>query len=404
MKKLFPSVSDIAALRLLKWGEFFYCFLVILPIILVLYQSKGITIGDFFLIQGISRLATFALEIPSGYLSDTFSRRRVLIMGALAYLIGNVWLYVGYGFWDIAVAEILLGFAIALFSGTKESYAYDLLKRMGRSDDFLRENGSISAYAQAAGFVSSIAGGILYSYIGDGILLVEIAAAIIALICVMLLPELTEVKRVRRADTHIIADIMSVVKMSVRHPEIKWFMIFPSIFGSFTLILMWLLQPTMESVGVAVSLFGIFVGLNQFSRFILAKYSDAIFRRMGPARLLRAMCAFIALTFAAILVCLYLPLGIWTYALLAFIVLGPSAQKMSSLVFSSFIHARITSTERGTVLSVKSMMVTLCNAIAMFAMKPLLDGCGIFTAVLIAGVAFIAILYPLNKVLGITRN
>ena len=92
--------------------------------IVVLYQNKGITVGDFFLIQGLSAMAAFVLEIPSGYLSDCFSRRKVLIFGAAIYLFAHAWLYGGYGFWDIAFAEILFGFAAALFSGTKESYAY----------------------------------------------------------------------------------------------------------------------------------------------------------------------------------------------------------------------------------------------------------------------------------------
>ncbi len=403
MKKLLPSVSDIVALRLLKWSEFFYCFLIILPVILILYQSKGISVGDFFLIQGLSRLSTFLLEIPSGYLSDTFSRRKVLILGALVYLIANALIFLGYGFWDIAFAEMLLGLSMALFSGTKESYAYDLLKRMGRSKEFLKENGAINSYAQAAAFIASIAGGVLYSYIGNNILIIEIVAAAIALICVAFLPELTEVKRQRTKNTSVIADVLKVVKMSVRHPEIKWFMLFPSMFGSFTLILMWLLQPIMESVGMAVAFFGVFVGLNQFSRLILARYANGIFARLGAARMLKLICAGIFAVFVAILVCLSLPLGPWTYALVAFIVIGPALQKLCSLVFSSFIHQRIKSTERGTVMSVDSMVMTAFNAMAMFAMKPLLDGFGIFTAAAVATLAFLIILWPLSRVLKISK-
>ncbi len=404
MKKFLPHVSDNVAIRLLKWCEFFYCFLIILPVILVLYQSKGISVGDFFLIQGLSRLATFAFEIPSGYLSDTFSRRKVLMLGAVVYLVANAWIYLGVGFWNIACAEMLLGLSMALFSGTKESYAYDLLKRMGREKEFLKENGSINSYAQAASFIASIAGGVLYSYIGDGILLIEIWAAVLALGCAAALPELVEIKRVRKKNTSVIRDVLSVVKMSVKHPEIKWFMIFPSMFGSFTLILMWMLQPVMESVGVAVALFGIFVGLNQFSRWVLARSADAIFTRLGAVRLLKVICVGIMVVFAAILLCLSLPLGAWTYVLVAFIVIGPALQKLCSLVFSSFIHERIKSTERGTVMSVDSMMMTAFNAAAMFAMKPLLDGYGIFTAVLVAACAFLIILWPLGKVIKIAKK
>ena len=65
------GVSDETALRLLKWSEFFLMFMLIIPVAVLLYQDKGITLGDFFLIQGLFRIAAFALEIPSGF--PTFS-------------------------------------------------------------------------------------------------------------------------------------------------------------------------------------------------------------------------------------------------------------------------------------------------------------------------------------------
>ncbi len=396
-----PTVSDVVALRLLKWSEFFYYFLIILPVILILYQAKGITVGDFFLIQGLSRIATFVLEIPSGYLSDVFSRRRVLVLGAFVFLLGNIWLYFSYGFWNIAIAEILIGFAGALFSGTKEAYAYDLLKRMGREKEFLRENGSLSSYCQAAGFVASVMGGWLYSYIGDGIIAVECGTAFIALGLIMLLPEIKEVRRKIAPETSPLRDVMGLVKMSVRHPEIKWFMLFPAMFGSFTLILLWLFQPVMETVGMAVALFGVFMGLNQLSRFVFAKYADNIFRRFGATGLLKSISLLLFVVFLMVLVCVNLPLGWWTYAMMTVIVVCPALQKMCSLIFSAFIHKRIKSSERGTVVSVNSMFMTALNAIAMIMMKPLLDGWGISWSVIVVLGLFVALLWPLKKVLEI---
>lgn len=404
MSKFWPTVSNKMALRLLKLSEFFYYFLVILPVIVVLYQNKGITVGDFFLIQGISALAAFVLEIPSGYLSDCFSRRKVLILGAAIYLFANGWLYAGYGFWDIAFAEMLLGFASALFSGTKESYTYDLLKRMGREKEFLKENSSLSSYCQAASFIASVIGGMLYAHIGNGILVVEAIAALIALVCVLLLPELGEVKRVRKKDTSAIADIASVVKMSVKNPAIKWFILFPAIFGAFTKILLWLFQPTMEQVGIALSLFGVFVGFNQFMRLVFSKYADAIFKRFATSTLLKFICAMIFLVFVAVVVCVNLPLGIWSYFLLVFIFLWPAIQKLCALIFSAFIHERIKSTERGTVMSVSSMAGAFFGMSAMMIMKPLLDAFGLTGAAIIAGSAFLIMLWPLKKVLDIIKE
>lgn len=352
----------------------------------------------------MSACAAFALEIPSGYLSDCFSRRKVIILGAAIYLFAHGWLYSGYGFWDIAFAEIMLGFAAALFSGTKEAYAYDLLKRMGREKDFLKENGSLSSYCQAASFIASILGGVLYSYIGDGILLVEAFAALIALVCVLLLPELVEVKRERKQETSAIADIASVVKMSVKNPAIKWFIIFPAMFSAFTRIQLWSFQPTMEQAGIALSLFGIFVGFNQFMRLVFSKYADAIFNRFATATLLKFICAMIFLVFVLIIACANIPLGPWTYLMLAFIFLWPAIQKLCALIFSAFIHERIKSTERGTVISVSSMVSSFCSMLTMMAMKPLLDCFGLTGAIIIAGCAFLIMLWPLGRVLGIIKQ
>ena len=217
------GVSDETALRLLKWSEFFLMFMLIIPVAVLLYQDKGITLGDFFLIQGLFRIAAFALEIPSGYVSDVFSRRKVLFIGALIWLAGNVGLYFAYGFWQIALCEMSFGFAAALFSGTKEAYAYDLLKRMKREKQFLQENGSIATYASTASFTATIAGGILYPVLGNGIIAVETVAALLAVICTFLLPELKEVRRKIAPESSPMQDVAKIVKMSVKHPEINLF-------------------------------------------------------------------------------------------------------------------------------------------------------------------------------------
>ena len=288
-----------------------------------------------------------------------------------------------------------------MFSGTKEAYAYDLLKRMGREKDFLKENGSLSSYCQAAGFVASVLGGWLYSYIGDGIIAVECGTALIALILIMMLPEIAEVKRKVAPETSPLKDVLGLVKMSVQHPEIKWFMLFPAMFGSFTLIVLWLFQPIMETVGTAVALFGVFMGINQLSRFVFAKYANWIFNRFGAVRLLKLICMLMFIVLLLVLMCVNLPLGWWTYVLLFIIVICPALQKMCSLIFSSFIHKRIKSSERGTVISVNSMFMTSLNALAMFMMKPLLDGWGISLSVCVVVMLFVVMLLPLKKVLEI---
>ncbi|MDR1207073.1 MAG: MFS transporter [Rickettsiales bacterium] len=394
------TVSDATALSLLKWGEFFIYFLMIVPIAVLLYQDKGVSVGDFFLIQGIFRVASFALEIPSGYLSDTFSRRKILILGALIWLAGNIGLFFAYGFWEIAICEILFGFSMALFSGTKEAYAYDLLKRSSREKQFLKEYGTITTFAQSAGFIAAIIGGTLYALIGNWVIAIEAFMAFLAVLCVVFLPELREVKRSITPESSPLRDLIGIVKMSVKHPEIKWFMLWPAIYASFTLVLMWILQPTMETVGVATALFGIFVAINQGSRIVFAKYAHKIYGILGPRKLLFSLIGILVLAIAAVFGTLHAGNMAVVYVLCVIIAIVPASQKLAGLVFNTYIHHRVKSSERGTVLSVSAMYNTLLTGGIMILMKPLLDGFGIEFAMAATLALLAVIIIPTKKIMA----
>ena len=183
-KKLDRSVKR--GLALLKLGWFCHNFMLIVPVIVLVYTQKGVTVGDFFLIQGMFRLAAFLFEIPSGYMSDCLSRKRVMISGAVFALAGYVTIAAAYGFWALVLGEALLGIASALFSGTLEAYTYDLLKRNKTQKQFLKEFGSIQTWSGIASFVAMILGGILYGYIGMNLLWIESAIAGIY-ICIFIL-------------------------------------------------------------------------------------------------------------------------------------------------------------------------------------------------------------------------
>ena len=126
--------------------------------------------ADFFLIQGIFRIAAFLFEIPSGYLADVFSRKKIMVLAALLQFLGMLLLIWAQGFWAVVVCESLMGMADALLSGTGEAYVYDLLKRDGKENQYVKENGSIKSFAQVGTFISMVIGGVLLAR-GENVLL-----------------------------------------------------------------------------------------------------------------------------------------------------------------------------------------------------------------------------------------
>lgn len=396
------TISDKTSLAILKWSEAFIYFMPIIPVIVLLYQGKNVSLGDFFLIQGIFRLVSFLFEIPSGYLADVFSRKKILLIGAAVQFLSMLWLIWADGFFGVMLCEAGLGLAAALFSGTREAYTFDLLKRINKEGQYLKENGSIQTFAQTSMFFSTVIGGILFAFGTNLILALEAAAAFLGLLLIARLPELHEVRRKIAPETSPLRDLIGITKMSVKHPEIKWLMLFPAIYGGFTLILFWILQPMMTAALVPVALFGLFIGINQGSRAVFSKIAHKAKEFFGVRKLLFLCLGLLAAGFIAAILAVHSAGNIaLVYAVSAFIAVIPATQTMAALIFKDYIHNKIKSDERGTILSIYAMFNTGISGVMMILIKPMLDNFGITVTMLVCLGALIVILFPLKKVLAI---
>ena len=364
-------------LNLLKFGWFFHNFMPIIPVIILVYTGRGITVGDFFLIQGIFRLAAFLFEIPSGYLSDRFSRRRVMILGAIASVAGFATVATAYGFWAIVAGEALLGVAAALYSGTLEAYTYDLMKRNKSQKYFLKEFGNIMTYASAATFIASLLGGLLYAVLGGVALLwLQVLFALMVVFAFLFLPELLEVKRAVKNKTAI-ADAIGITYRTLKNPKLRNLILFPSMFGGFTIVLLWIMQPVMEMAHVPVALFGVYFGINNFTGIILSKFAYKICDRLGEIRVSVITIMTVIVSALMGLVAIHTSNMFVVYIACAIMAIAPAIRMLNNLQYNTLIHHSVRSVERGTVLSTRAMVSTLCGAIMLVVSKFLLDGWGV---------------------------
>ena len=392
MSKNNKSKSVRRGLGLLRLGWFFHNFLLIVPVIILIYTQRGITVGDFFLIQGLFRLAAFLFEIPSGYLSDRFSRRRVMIVGALFCVIGFCVIAMSYGFWPIVLGEALLGISSALYTGTLEAYTYDLLKRNKSQKQFLKEFGSVMTWGSMASFVAAILGGILYAYIGgDNLLWLEALFAVFGVVAFLFLPELLEVRRKANNKTAV-ADAIGITYHTLKNPKLRNLILFPAMFGGFTIVMLWIMQPIMEMSHVPVQLFGFYFGINQMSAIVFSKFAYKICEKLGEIRVSIITIVTIVLGCVMGLVAVhtaYMPLVYMACALMAVV---PAIRMLNNLQYNTLIHHSIKSQERGTVLSTRAMVATVCGAVMLIGGKFLMDGWGI-TVTLIGVLAMTGVLW-----------
>jgi len=357
------SQSVKFGLNLLRAGWFFHNFLLMTPVIVLIYTSHGITIGDFFLIQGIFRLAAFLFEIPSGYLSDCFSRKWVMVCGGCFLIAGFSAIALATGFWGLTLGEALLGISTALFSGTLEAYTYDLLKRNKTQNQFLKEYGSITTFSSVACFIAALLGGFLYAKLGGNTLLwLEAFFATVSVLFFLFLPNLLEVKRVVKHKTAVV-DAISISYRTMKNSRLRNFIVFPALFSAFTIVMLWIMQPIMETAHVPLELFGIFFAINQLAAIFFAKFAYKICGKFGEKNVSIFTIAVIIMGITLGLLATHInsmPLILTACVLMEF---APAIRMLNNLQYNTLIHDSIESNERGTVLSTRAMVSTFLGAI-----------------------------------------
>ena len=84
------SIALKRNIRVIYALAFFHAFMLIAPVLVPFFESKGLSIAEIFYLQAIFAGTIMLLEAPSGYLADKLGRRTVLLVGSIAHGIGSL--------------------------------------------------------------------------------------------------------------------------------------------------------------------------------------------------------------------------------------------------------------------------------------------------------------------------
>lgn len=376
------------------------CANFIIPIAALLYIDKGATIGDLFLIQGIWGVSIFFLEIPTGYVGDLFSRKWVVAFSFFLAILAFLLVGFGYGFWILLISELLLGLAWALYSGTAEAYYHDLLKCRHKEGKLHKKLAKLESFSMLSLTVSTLLAGFVYGWFGANFCAFLTAAFCLAgFLIVCFLPDIKESRRIVQAEVSKVQDIINISKYTVKHPEIKWLILFPAFFGALTFVLMWGLQPVMVEKNIPSFVFGFVVGFNMFCRTGWAHFSAILLEKIKLRKMARVLFYVLCIGAVASIAVMSVTNIFSIYILLALMAIASASQIAVEIITSTFIHHRIRSDERSTVLSVKSMVCMLMSGALMICLKPLLDGVGAQETFVICSLILIGTFVSMKKLL-----
>ena len=327
--------------------NFFYLFLVAIPVIVPYWQSFGLTLANVYQLQAIFGGVLILLDVPAGYLSDLFGRKRILITVGILNGLAFTWLSLGKSFSDFVVFEIISAISISLYSGCDVAMIYDSLDALGdhkaKQAHFL---GQRFFFGQLGETVAAVLGGLLSA---SSLALPAKVNAFTAWIPLLIALTLLEPPRKVFASRQHWENMKFIVRNLFQQTRLlRLLIIFNILYGFSTYVAVWAYQPFWKFVGVQTEYFGFLWACLNLLIAVVAKFAVTIERRWSSTAvvIVVALCPVIA----------YLGLAVFqTQWAISFMFLFALCRGLNGVILQDAINTRVSPILRATANSVCSL-------------------------------------------------
>jgi len=136
--------------------KFFDDLIFIYPLYALMFKDNGLSIFEISLIFTLWSLTNFLMEIPSGILSDKFSRKLLIILGQLLRIIGySLWI-IFPNFYGFLTGTILWGIKSSFTNSSISALIYDIMKNNNTQNNYISFNGKLKSVSLIAVVLSSL--------------------------------------------------------------------------------------------------------------------------------------------------------------------------------------------------------------------------------------------------------
>jgi len=118
----------------------------VVPVLVLYYLLHNLSFTQIGIIAAASAITSVLLEIHGGVFSDTYGKRKSLLIGSFLGLITITLFLIGDNFWYFLLASIIYGICFSFVSGTRESLLYDTLASIKKKSSFKKYFGRMVFY------------------------------------------------------------------------------------------------------------------------------------------------------------------------------------------------------------------------------------------------------------------
>jgi MFS family permease len=388
-------------IKLVYGLAFFHCFLIIIPVIVPFFMSKGLGLAQIFYLQTVFATTIVLLEAPSGYFADLFGRRNALLAGSVIHGLAYLLLNFADDFSSLVVFEITAGVAGSLLSGADLALLYDSQKALEQEDSSPHSSGiaQLGFIKSAAEGLGALLGGLLALWSFDAMVIGQSIAAWLCLILAWLVVEPPYQNEETSGSDMKIAGILRHLWCS--DPVLRNVFIAIPVYGLATIHVAWLVQPYWADRGISLAAFGVLWCTQSLTVSVASKLGFDIERRHGATCALCLIGALPVLGFfgmawlggwAGIAICLVLFFG----------------RGLTQVILVNALNRRVPSRFRATANSLTSFTFRLGFIITGPLVGHVAESQGLATALNLLGVSFMAafalIMLPLIRSVKILQR
>ena len=126
----------------------------------VILAARGFSLVEIGFAETLFHITSLICEIPSGMLADIYGRKKMLALGNVMAIAGDLVMFFSTDFWLVALSMPFHAMAYNFASGSGEALAYDSMKLEGAEAGYERYNSNQSIIYRIATGVSTLMAGL----------------------------------------------------------------------------------------------------------------------------------------------------------------------------------------------------------------------------------------------------
>lgn len=362
------------------------------PVMVLLAQSRGLSIADIGILFGVYGVLLAVLELPTGGLADVLGRKPVLLVAAGLHIASSLAFAAAESMAAFVGAICLMGAGRALLSGPLEAWYVDAVHAVDADADVAAGLARQSAADGGGLAVGALAGGALPALLGGSLAAPFLVAAALDLVYVaFLLRLMVEVRPPRegalRAELAtgvraVPATVAGAVRLSASDGPLRRVLLLTAVGGVGLVSFELLSPPRFAELAGGAEQGAAVLGTVQAVSFAAAAagslLAPSLRRLLGGST--RWTCALLALLGAASLAgfggTAVIPLA--AGALTGYYVAHAGQWPLLSAV----LHTRVTAAQRATAVSAMSLAMTLGGTLGNLVVPRLAEALGLERAFL----------------------